>query len=384
MNLTRNARTILSFAVILFEICTSTFIANVSISNIIINTTDVRLVSFNLNYGSVYSIDGLNYSDDNFNYIVSQLSPSLARIGGTSADFSVYEVGRQNPCKLPPISASGPYNRSYTCLNMSQLNKLIKWCKTVDTHLIWSLAAYYPNFPNSSMPNWMQWNSSNTYDLLTYLHNTMHYDWNDIFGFEIGNEINYGDPFWNAQWQSNAYHQLNNILVEIWGNNHQFKLFGPAPHSGTVRNYANESVFEYIPNFYNATCDILYGGDYHSYLNENKTFMITPKGLDLQYHESIRVSNIWSDPNSTFNTNPCLKKLKNNIFAGELGPENSASNFTNITNGYYNGFWYLDALSTISSLGQNGAWRWVLYNNLKNELSANDNLLGYEYEPNPD
>lgn len=125
----------------------------------------------------------------------------------------------------------------------------------------------------------------------------------------------------------------------------KFKLFGPDTHSYTLRE--NDEDFDYIPNFVGETCDVIDGITYHCYINQNKSQLLTPYGLDEQYRESSRVSNIFN--NKTLCTSN--SDLSQNIIAGEIAEYNNGG-IVGVTNTYYDGFWYLDALGTISNLGQ--------------------------------
>ena len=351
----------------------------VSLTNRIINTTSAQFVSFNMDYGIVWQNYTNLSTNEQLQYLAAQYSPAFLRIGGTSGDFSYLEVGDQNPCKLPPAYHGIDGDRNYTCLSMQKFDDLVSFVRKANISLIYSLSIGYPIYPNISTPNW---NSNNAQQFLQYLHDVKGYDHNDIAGFQLGNEINFGDPFWNGQFQANAFKELNNILTSLWGTDHQFKLFGPDPHSGTVRNYSNHSTFQYLTEFYNATCDILHGATYHVYIDQNASAMLTPQGLDVQYIESSRVNHAFYDYNYTKN-NECMKQLSQNIYASEFSPTTyMTQQYENITNRYANGFWYLDALGTVSRLGQKGAWRWVLYSHCTDE---NENLLDCDYnKPNPD
>ena len=65
---------------------------------------------------------------------------------------------------------------------------------------------------------------------------------------------------------SNAFKTLDQIITDIWGENHGFKFVGPDPHSATVRN-GTKYDFVYMQEFYEQTCEILEFGDYHVYLD---------------------------------------------------------------------------------------------------------------------
>eukprot|EP01084_Bolivina_argentea_P028704 53308_1 len=344
-----------------------------TLTNIITNTTSDSFISFNMDYGDVHR--DIDWTNETFIYLSKQLSPSYLRIGGTSSDYVYYEVGDENPCKLPP-----PSKEKYTCLSMEAFTDLVTFANTINTKLIYSISAGYPLFPTNISS---YWNSSNALQFLQYLHDTNKYNENNIYGFGLGNELNKGEPFTNATWQINAFKKLNNLLENIWGTNHSFKLLGPDPHSATVENGTNHD-FEYLQQFYIETCDILHLGDYHVYIDlAGPESYLTPSGLNQQYFQSSRVMN-----DINWNINECMKELKNNILAGEIGAVNGNGeynvSFSKMLNKYWDGFWWLDAAGIVSKIGQKAGLRWVLYQTVNNASSLNKNLLGYDFVPNPD
>eukprot|EP01084_Bolivina_argentea_P028705 53312_1 len=324
----------------------------VSLGNKIINTTDEMFISFNFDYYQVF--DGINYESSQLEYLAKKLSPAIIRVGGTDSDFAYYEVGDEKPCHLPPAGYDDHQYWNYTCLSMEKFTQFIAWCHKINSKLIWSLSIGYPLYPNISSK---YWNSSNSRQFLQYLH-TNNYTSNDVYGFGIGNEINDADPFTNATWQINAFHDLNNILTSLWGKNHGFHLIGPDPHSSSVRPHTNATVFNYINDFFRSTCEILSAGDYHVYINlANSTDYLTPNGLNIQSYESSRVMN-----DIDYDTD-CMKRLSNNMYVGEISAVNHQYEweYQNMINKYWNGFWWLDSISYISKIGQKVAQRWRLY-----------------------
>ena len=94
------------------------------------------------------------------------------------------------------------------------------------------------------------------------------------------------------------------------------QLLGPDTHSYTLRE--GEADFSYIPNFVAEACDAIDGITYHCYINTNKSALLTPDGLDEQYRESVRVSDIFN------NGSLCDKPgVAGNIIAGEIAEHNS-------------------------------------------------------------
>ena len=72
-----------------------------SVGDVFQNVSD-RYLCFNIDTGSLFN--GMNFSDSKFRTLVSQLAPSIIRIGGTAVDSSFYFpdapylVGQPNPC----------------------------------------------------------------------------------------------------------------------------------------------------------------------------------------------------------------------------------------------------------------------------------------------
>ena len=331
-------------------------------------------ISFNLDYYQIY--DGINIESSQLEYLTLQLSPAIIRIGGTDGDFAYFEVGDEKPCNLPPPGYDDNQYWNYTCLSMEKIESFISWSKKTNTHIVWCLPVGYPLYPNISST---AWNSSNSRQFIEYL-KLQNYTSDDLYGFGIGNEINDGDPFTNVTWQVNAFKDLNNILTEIYGKNHGFKLIGPDPHSSTVRPGTNSTKFKYIEDFFRGTCEFLSAGDYHVYINlPNSTDYITPEGLNLQSYESSRIMN-----EINYDTD-CMKRLSDNIYIGEISPMNHQYEweYSNMINKYWDGFWWLDALSFTSKIGQKVAQRWRLYAE-NNTVNYNKNLIGNDYIPNPD
>lgn len=349
-----------------------------NLGSAIINTTSDMFISFNLDYYQIYN--GINIESSRLEYLTKQLSPAIVRVGGTDGDFVYFDIGDEKGCNnLPkPGYDDGEY-WNYTCLSMDKFDTFISWSKKTNTKIVWSLPVGYPLYPNVSS---LSWNSTNSKQFLQYL-KSQNYTSKDIYGFGIGNEINYGDPFINATWQANAFKQLNNILTEIYGtSNHGFKLIGPDPHSSTVRpqTLTNSSMFRYIEDFFQQTCDFLYAGDYHVYINlVNSSDYITPNGLNLQNYESGRIMN-----DINYDTE-CMKKVLNNIHIGEIGPMNHEIEwkYQDMINKYWDGFWWLDSIGFASKIGQKVAQRWRLYSQ-NNTVKYNKNLIGDGYIPNPD
>jgi len=163
-----------------------------------------------------------------------------------------------------------------------------------------------------------------------------------------------------------AFHKLKSILSEM-GRTDEFTLFGPDIHSYTLRE--DESEFDYLPDFANEACDAIDGLTYHCYVNQNGTQLLAPQGLNEQYRESVRVSNIFAN-----NASEC-PKLSRNIIAGEIAEHNQGGG--GLTNTFYDGIWYLDALGTLSRLGHSIFARQTL-------AMSSYGLLDDAYNPNPD
>ena len=239
----------------------------VSVGNEVINVTSKRYVSFTIDASQV--TDGrYNFSNTQMRYLMKQLSPAVLRVGGTQADYTYYEVGDENPCKLP--------SSDYHCLSMSRLSEMVDMAKDVGAYLIYGLSIGYPEYPDMSTS---AWNGSNTRQMLQYLHDSKKYTTEDIYGFELGNEVN-KDVL--PSFQSRALYSLQSILEDVYAWNassSSFQLWGPDPHSYTLRENAHD--FDWIIEFIESTCDILHAITYHSYVNQNQSQIFTLNGLSL-------------------------------------------------------------------------------------------------------
>ena len=334
--------------------------ATITISNTIINITDERFVSFTIDTSQLFH-SNFNLSSDEFIYLAKELGPSYLRVGGTQSDYTYYQVGDEDPCHLP--------SDNYHCLSMDIFENLIDFAGKIDAKLVFGLSFGYPTYPT---PNTTNWNSSNTEQFLQYLKDKG-YNNSNIYGFELGNELNQGEPYKVPTVQANGLRKLRGIIDDIFGQNNGIKLFGPDPHSYTLRE--NQADFDYIVNYIIDVCDILDGMTYHCYINQNQTQILTSNGLNEQFRESSRISNIWNYPNINNQSKHC-QELANNIWAGEIAEHNNGG-IINLTNTFYDGFWYLDALGTISNINQKVFARQTF-------ADSNYGLLNHQFLPNCD
>lgn len=310
---------------------------NVIVSNVIINITDPNFVSYTIDMAQIDE-NKFNVSDPRLIYLTSQFDGGYLRIGGTDGDYTYYKIGDENPCNLP-INQS----HNYYCLSMDRFEEYINFALATNSKLVFGLSMGYPLYPQENT----SWNSSNTHQFLLYLHDIKRYGSSEIYGFELGNELNH-DPYFNISYQSNAFFNLRKIIDNIWGSNNNIKLFGCDPHSYTL--HEDEYDFNYIISFIRKTCSILDGITYHSYINKNKSQLLTSSGLNEQFIESSRISSIWTDPTINEQNENC-HNLLNNIWADEIAEHDAQGAPKGLLNTYYDGFWYLDALGTISNLG---------------------------------
>eukprot|EP01084_Bolivina_argentea_P189162 325388_1 len=324
-------------------------IINVSITveNKIINLTNDKFVSYTIDMGQIVK-NLVNISDPQLIYLASQLSPNILRIGGTLADYTYYQVGDENPCQLPTNQSTG-----YYCYTMEQFDNLINYAHKTNSSLIFGLSMGYPLFPKNDSSFW---NSSNTKQFLEYLYSVKKYTNKDIYGFELGNEVNKDvEP----SFQINAFKQLRIILQNTYGKNNLEMpiLAGPDPHSYTLR--ADNSSFEWVENFIEGACDgVVDAFTYHCYINVNSTYLLTQNGINEQYKESNR----FQQAVETY----CPNHIQP-VYAGEIAEHNNGG-VDGFTNKYEDSLWYLNALGITSLMGQKGFFR--------------QQLWGYDYHPN--
>ena len=337
--------------------------------NKIINTTDERFVSWTIDT-SQFMQNTIDLTDSRMIYLATQLSPAFLRCGGTEADYLYYNTG--HGCDLP--------SDDYHCLAMSKFNSLVSFASEVGVDLVFGLSFGYPEFPTSSTTSW---NSSDTERFLNYLHNIKHYTSDDIFGFELGNELNLNLPFSVEQHyvQSNAFATLRGLINKIWedesDDDKDFKLLGCDSHSPSLRD-SYEKGFGYLVQFINGACnqDAIDGFTYHSYVNQDQTEILTPNGINEQYKESSRVSNIFSNTSICGENRNGRKRVEDFIWAGEIAEHNQGG-IDGLTNAFYDGFWYLDALGSLAKIGQKVFARQTF-------AKSKYGLLNYGYTPNPD
>ena len=359
------AKTLFCLSLLVYK-CISVTVT-IDVNNKIINTTDERYVSFTIDTSQLtHTNPAQDFALNNSQviYLASQLRPSILRVGGTQGDYTYYEVGNENPCKLP--SQGG-----YHCYTMQQFKDLVTFAKNVDASLVFGLSLGYPTYPTK---NSKEWNYTNTQQFIQYIHNTLKYDNSDIYGFELGNEVSNGDPFTEPTFQANALKKLDSIIKDIYGKN-EFVLFGPDQHSPALRE-SYDAGFGYIPEYVSDTCEILTGLTYHCYINQNATQLLTPNGLNEQYRESSRVSNIFNNKSLCGSNTDGFNRVKSHVIAGEIAEHNQGG-LSGVSNTYYDGIWYLDALGTLASLGHFAFFRQTF-------AISEYGLLNAGYHPNCD
>eukprot|EP01084_Bolivina_argentea_P276601 471988_1 len=303
-------------------------------------------LSYTLDISNWYtSPTSMDLTNKNFQYLASQLSPSLLRIGGGAADYTYYFNDITNGiCTNLPTNTS----KTYHCFTKQNLTNLMHFAANVGCKIVFGLSAGYPYFPNYNSP---PWNSSNTEIFLNYIINNNYSQY--FYGFELGNELNRDvKPYW----QANAFQKLSNIINKIWpSSDSKPVLLGPDPDD---RLWNNQTEYEWVDQFIAQTCDFIDGYTYHSYINSNQTELLTVNGLNTQFNWSYWFScAVWN--NCGNDTKYGTNKL---IFAGEIA-EHYHGGTNGLTNVYEDCLWYLDALGSVFKVGQNGFFRQQLYGN---------------------
>ena len=99
------------------------------------NTVDERYVCYNIDTGSIFN--GMDFADAKLRTLVTQLGPSIIRIGGTAVDFSYYFpeapylVGQINDC---PACGSGA-----SAIGNELLDTVWAFAQATDMDLLWDV-----------------------------------------------------------------------------------------------------------------------------------------------------------------------------------------------------------------------------------------------------
>eukprot|EP00039_Didymoeca_costata_P020852 m.342629 g.342629 ORF g.342629 m.342629 type:complete len:506 (+) comp21666_c0_seq1:253-1770(+) len=132
-------------------------------------TTSAGYLSFNEEF-----TPSVEYtSSPKLQFLARQLSPSYLRLGGNSADITVYGVGKESNCR--PQNNSGAHSLKEQCFFPADMERMINFTSAIKADLIFDLNEYYSYGDPGSGKNGGQrtkrpgpLNTSNMIDLLRF------------------------------------------------------------------------------------------------------------------------------------------------------------------------------------------------------------------------
>ena len=96
---------------------------------------DTRYVCYNIDTGSLFN--GMNFSDTKFRTLVSQLGPSIIRIGGTAVDASFYFP--ETPYNIGGINDCATCESGASAIGNEMLTAVFDFIGATDMSLLWDL-----------------------------------------------------------------------------------------------------------------------------------------------------------------------------------------------------------------------------------------------------
>lgn len=99
------------------------------------HTVDSRYVCYNIDTGSLFN--GMNFSDAKFRTLVSQLGPSIIRIGGTAVDASFYFP--ETPYIVGGINDCATCGNGASAIGNEMLSTVFDFIIATDMSLLWDL-----------------------------------------------------------------------------------------------------------------------------------------------------------------------------------------------------------------------------------------------------
>jgi hypothetical protein len=143
--------------------------------------------NFGVKWGSA-GVGTLNLEDESFRQLVSQLKPASWRVGGTPADYVLYQRADGSwPTGCPPIGGGvgGPIPNVPICLSRSRWEQICKFAREMQFgHFYFGLNALYGRANNSSPMNM---------SLIDSLVHHSHSIGCPVSFFELGNELGSGE-----------------------------------------------------------------------------------------------------------------------------------------------------------------------------------------------
>eukprot|EP00054_Salpingoeca_dolichothecata_P015152 m.86634 g.86634 ORF g.86634 m.86634 type:complete len:519 (-) comp21348_c0_seq2:119-1675(-) len=294
------------------------------------------------------------WNDPHLRYLAKQLRPSYLRLGGSAADFVVYNVSRPGE-PLPKCD--------WLCLNMSTFDAMADFAADVGAGLVFAVADLYGVNRSAKI----EWNINNTEALLD------HIVANDISidSFEVGNEGTSCFSYTSSNDAISRFTRFNALLEQKYPDpKHRPFIAGPDIDCHAA---------DYIGNFMNGTQSFLDAVTYHYYgCNGNVLDLLKPEQLSspIPAIQSL-IGNI-----SEYQRRGSIKQ---GLWAGETGPHGS-SGVKGFTDRFLSGFWYLDSLGLAASLGVQRHFRQTFSGGFYEMVhhTTPPNAQGIKFSPNPD
>ena len=125
------------------------------------HTVDEKYVCYNIDTGSLFN--GMNFSDVKFRTLVSQLAPSIIRIGGTAVDASYYFP--DTPYLVGEINDCASCGNGASAIGKEMLTTVFDFIAATDMSLLWDLngemarvgtGPWLPNFNFTPMADFLE------------------------------------------------------------------------------------------------------------------------------------------------------------------------------------------------------------------------------------
>lgn len=303
----------------------------------------------------------VNLTDEVLDLLVSPLKPAHLRVGGTQADYDVYNVGPLGQsCQNLPGQMT-----DFRCKEVTeeQWTNLLDFSSRNNLSLIYGLndmfarptKTLHPENPlcdgaNGCPPR----NLTNVAALLNWTSNRQAV----IYGLELGNELNavlQGTE--GARTQASDIAALKELRDKIWSGKKSWlapKLIGPDTHSWSEFTPKGLAWFE---EFVNASAGVVDALTFHMY-SLGAGSKLDPKNLAASFLNPDALDNSRVGAQALTNI---TKQHGRELWAGETSSVTMGRD--NVTDTYINGFWYLDQLGAHAQLGVQVFQRQVLVAN---------------------
>ena len=340
----------------------------------LIHTVDPRFASFTIDASQWRKLDLHN---TNFTFLAKQLSPSVLRVGGTQADYDVYQFG--NYSNLDCNHLPSPMT-NYRCrtVNASQWKSLVNFSNVINADLVYGLNDLYGR-PTKTKPETKQCTlncpSRNQNNLKAFLKwNHEHMDADAIYGYELGNELNdYFNGANGAKEQAKDLYLVQTYVNELYQNESWIpNVIGPDTHSSA--EYSKEGL-KWLTTFVKESKSWMAFVTFHMYSMGNGP-SLNPNDLNASFLNATALNKSGQGAKAVVDIVGIEGNKNTKVWAGETASANNGGQ-SGITDTYINGFWYLDELGSHAAVGVDMVLRQTLENSGGYPLLEN-------YQPLPD